>query len=57
MEKHLNKSINVTSDTKVKNHISGGRIVTSEIGVKNYISGGRTSDTIALKNFLYRKAR
>ena len=57
MEKHLNKSINVTSDTKVKNHISGGRIVTSEIRVKNHISGGRTSDTVALKNFLYRKAR
>ena len=49
MEKHLNKSINVTSDTKVKNHISGGRIVTSEIRVKNHISGGRTSDTVALK--------
>ena len=47
----------MTRDTKVKNHISGGRIVTSEIRVKNHISGGRTSDTVALKNFLYRKAR
>ena len=39
--KYLNKNINVTSDIKVTNHISGGR----------------TSDTVALKNFLYRKAR
>ena len=51
--KYLSKNINVTSGIKVTNHISGG----SGIRVTNHISGGRTSDTVALKNFLYRKAK